>query len=194
VIVDAGAHIGMASISFVLRYPQAMVVAVEPEPTNFAALLRNVAPYKNIVPVKAALWEDDGEVWLGPSNVHPKGSFEIVDRGQVQVRAITIRSLMRELRIPSIDLLKLDIEGAEKEVFETCDWIESVGTIAIELHDRVKPGCRAAMQAAARNFRFEDRGAVTFGFSAIQQVTDRSNADELSEAACQTASVRRQQC
>jgi len=190
-IVDAGAHIGMASISFACRYPRATIIAVEPEPSNFAVLLRNVAPYKKIVPVKAALWKEDGEVCLGASDVHPKGAFQIVEHGQIQVRAVTVRTLMRELRIPSIDLLKLDIEGAEKEVFESCDWIESVRTIALELHDRVKPGCRAAVQAAARSFRFEDRGDVTFCFSEMQQFTDRSDALKLTEAALQPALVRR---
>lgn len=44
----------------------------------------------------------------------------------VPVRAITMRTLMRETGIQTIDLLKVDIEGAEREVFETCDWIDCV--------------------------------------------------------------------
>jgi FkbM family methyltransferase len=191
VIVDAGAHIGMASIGFALRYPGATIIAVEPEPKNFAALLRNVASYKNIVPVKAALWKQDGQVCLGASDVHPKGAFQIMEHGQIQVRAITVRTLMRDFRVPSIDLFKLDIEGAEKEVFETCDWIESVRIIAIELHDRVKPGCRTAVRAAAKNFLFEDRGDVTFCFSEVRQFTDRTDSDKVREPALQPALVRR---
>jgi FkbM family methyltransferase len=179
VIVDAGAHIGMASISFACRYPGASIIAVEPEPSNFGALLRNVGPYKNIVPVEAALWTEDGEVCLGPSDVHPKGAFQIVEHGPIRVRAVTLRTLMRELEIHFIDLLKLDIEGAEKEVFEACDWIESVGIIALELHDRVKPGCRAAVQKAARTFRLEDRGEVTFCFIETQQLADGADAHKL---------------
>ena len=50
------------------------------------------------------------------------------------VRAITIRSLMRDFGIDRIDLLKIDIEGSEKEVFEACDWQERLDTIVIELH------------------------------------------------------------
>lgn len=162
IIVDAGAHIGMASICFARTYPQATIIAIEPEPSNFKALLRNTSPYGSIIPIEAALWKEDGEVSLGTSDAHPKGAFQVVDNGQARIRAMTVRTLMREAGISSIDLLKLDIEGAEKEVFEACDWIETVRVIAIELHDRVKPGCRAAVQRAAKNFRSYQRGDVTF--------------------------------
>jgi FkbM family methyltransferase len=194
VIVDAGAHIGMASISFACSYPQARIIAVEPEPSNFAALLRNIAPYQNIVPVNAAIWKDDGEVCLGPCEVHPKGAFQIVERGQVLVRAMTMRTLMREMGIQVIDFLKVDIEGAEKETFEACDWIESVRTIAIELHDRVKPGCRAALQMAATDFRFEDRGEVTFCFSQRPPSADRAHATKRMESALRPSLVRSRPC
>ena len=164
-IVDAGAHIGMASICFTRTYPRATIIAVEPEPSNFRALLRNTAPYPSIITIQAALWREDGEVSLGSSDAHPKGAFQVVDNGQTRIRAMTVSTLMRETGISSIDLLKLDIEGAEMEVFEACDWIEAVRVIAIELHDRVKPGCRAVVQTAAKKFRSYERGDVTFYLS-----------------------------
>jgi FkbM family methyltransferase len=120
IIVDAGAHIGMASVLFALKYPTARIIAVEPEPSNFAVLIRNTAPYKTITPIRAALWREDGEVTLGASNAHPKGAFQVVENGQQRVRAITLGTLMRETGMDSIDLLKVDIEGAEVEVFESC--------------------------------------------------------------------------
>ena len=175
VIVDAGAHIGMASIGFARRYPLATIFAVEPEPGNFALLCRNVSAYQQVVPVQAAIWKQDGEVCLGPSQAHVKGAFQVVEESETRVRAITMGTLMREMKIDFIDLLKMDIEGAEKEVFESCDWIERVGTLAIELHDRVKPGCTDALRKAARGFRFEERGEVTFCVTGLQPVAGRLN-------------------
>jgi FkbM family methyltransferase len=169
VIVDAGAHIGMASLRFACHYPHATIIAIEPEPSNFTFLCRNSAPYKNIIPVEAALWKEDGEVGLEASNVHPKGAFQIAESGKTRVRAITVPTLMKEMNIGFIDLLKVDIEGAEKEVFEACDWIEDVGIIAIELHVRVKPGCRAAVEGAARKFSSEDRADVSLYFIGADQ-------------------------
>jgi FkbM family methyltransferase len=161
-IVDAGAHIGMASILFALKYPRARIIAIEPEAENFAALVRNTAPYKTITPVRAALWREDGEVTLGQSNAHPKGAFQIVENGSQRVRAIKMDTLMRETGIYTIDFLKVDIEGAEIEVFDSCPWIGNVQVIAIELHDRVRPGCSSVVQTAARGLHSDQEGEVTF--------------------------------
>jgi len=161
-IVDAGAHIGMASILFALKYPAARIIAVEPEAANFAALVRNTAPYKTITPIHAALWCEDGEVALGPSNAHTKGAFQIVDNGPQRVRAITMDTLMSETGIDSIDLLKVDIEGAEVEVFASCPWITKVRVIAIELHDRVRTGCSSVVKTAAKGMQLNQTGEVTF--------------------------------
>ena len=161
-IVDAGAHIGMASILFALKYPAARIVAIEPEPSNFAALVRNTAHYKTITPIQAALWREDGAVTLGASKAHPKGAFQIVENGRQRVRAMTMDAVMRETGIQSIDLLKVDIEGAEIEVFESCPWISNVAVIAIELHDRVRLGCSSVVKRAASSLRCDQRGEITF--------------------------------
>jgi FkbM family methyltransferase len=161
-IVDVGAHIGMASILFAHKYPSARIIAIEPEYSNFAALTRNTATYKNITPIHAALWREDGQVTLGPSKAHPKGAFRIDDNGQQSARAITMDTVMRETGIVSIDLLKVDIEGAEIEVFECCPWIRKVQITAIELHDRVRSGCSAAVRNAAGDFHWHQRGEITF--------------------------------
>src|SRR5450755_1360246 len=69
-IVDVGANIGLTSVYYARRYPQARVISVEAEASNFAILCRNVARYPNIVPVHAALWNRDGFVGVGePSPV-----------------------------------------------------------------------------------------------------------------------------
>ena len=161
VIVDVGAHIGMASILFALRYPSAKIIALEPEESNFAALLRNTAGYRAIMPVRAALWRQDGEVTLGPSRAHVKGAFEIKQNGSQRVRSLTMETLMREIRIDSIDLLKMDIEGAEKEVFDHCPWINKVHVLTIELHDRLQAGCTQAVRRACQEFAIEERGEIT---------------------------------
>jgi FkbM family methyltransferase len=161
-IVDVGAHIGMASILFALKYPTARIIAIEPERSNFAALVRNTAPYKTITPIHAALWREDGEVTLGPSNAHPKGAYQIVEKGLQRIRAITMDAVMRETGIQTIDLLKVDVEGAEIEVFESCPWIRNVGIIAVELHDRVRSGCSSVVKRAASGLPCDQRGEVTF--------------------------------
>ena len=55
-IVDAGAYIGLSSIYFACKYPNATVVAIEPEESNFSVLLKNTKKYPKIKPERAGLW------------------------------------------------------------------------------------------------------------------------------------------
>lgn len=166
-IVDLGANIGMVSIYYANHYPEAKIVAVEAEASNFAALCENVRGYRNIFPVHAAVWNRNGHVMMtvpqGSDGAIDTMTFAIREGEGTRVRSITMTTLMRETGISSIDVLKVDIEGAEKEVFETaCDWIGGIRCIAIELHDRFKPGCKSVVSAATGDFLESQRGETTF--------------------------------
>jgi FkbM family methyltransferase len=164
-IVDAGANTGMASIYYTHRYPNARIISIEAEASNFEILRRNVAKYPNVTPIHAALWNRDG--FINVSEPDPatgafgKWGFVTSEAPGSQVRAITMRTLMTEREIDSIDLLKLDIEGAEKEVFESCDWMDHIRALVVELHDRFKPGCSAAVAARTSGYSRSERGELT---------------------------------
>jgi FkbM family methyltransferase len=169
-IVDAGANIGMATAFFASRYPAARIVAVEPEPSNFAVLQRNCAGLANVSLVNAALWPNHNSLSINDSGAE-KWAFFVSEGagpapGATSVRAVTIPDLMSEFGMDRIDLLKLDIEGAEKGLFErgTEQWLGSVGAIAIELHDRIFRGCAQQFYAAvgSRPFRQESRNENIF--------------------------------
>jgi len=67
---------------------------------------------------------------------------------------------MNEHGIESIDLLKMDIEGGEKDVLENSqEWIGSVSAMTIELHDGISMGCSRAFYLATKDFKvFETHG------------------------------------
>lgn len=165
-IVDAGANIGMASIYFANRYPDARIIAIEAEASNFAMLERNVRPYPSIVPVHAALWNRDGQIGVTEpdraTGAHGNWGFVTREGRGHSVRAVTIQTLMKELGISSIDLAKVDIEGAEKELFEDTKWLAGVGCLMIELHDRFRPGCTEAVTEAMQEFVRTQHGETTF--------------------------------
>lgn len=166
-IVDAGANIGIASIYFVHRFPQARVLAIEPDASNFEMLVRNTRPYPAIVPVHSALWSHDGEVGImepdaSSGRAGKWGLFTLDGPGGVRVRSASMRTLMREHAISRIDVLKMDIEGAEREVLESCDWMDDVRCVMIELHDRFTPGCREALQRVTGGFSVVERGETSF--------------------------------
>jgi FkbM family methyltransferase len=172
IIVDAGANIGLSAIYFANKYKDAKIIAIEPEDSNFSVLEKNAAPYENIIPLKAALWPQEGMVSLHD----PKGSkcayqtyrnCESVESNNI--KCITIDSILMKYRIDYIDLLKIDIEGAESEVFnDQCDCISKVGVIIIELHERLKTGCNRAFFAAVKgHFDYEWIGGENFYLSRL---------------------------
>jgi FkbM family methyltransferase len=158
VIVDAGANIGLSAVFFANKYPNANVFALEPEEANFKLLERNVSAYPQIKAVRAALWSENKQICLVDPGVGEHG-FQTLDRdsGKCQHRglvpAITLDNLMRQAELRQIDVLKIDIEGAEKEVFRTsATWKDKVAAIMVELHDSVLPGCREAFLEATKEF------------------------------------------
>jgi hypothetical protein len=86
---------------------------------------------------------------------------------------------MREHGVDYIDILKVDIEGSEKEVFESCEtWIDRVGVLIVELHDRWKSGCSRSVHSAAKDFSIEwTRGETTFFLRPAYHMPDASLAD-----------------
>ncbi|HBH54265.1 MAG TPA: hypothetical protein DDY91_20465 [Planctomycetaceae bacterium] len=159
-IIDAGANIGLASIHFAQRYPRARILAIEPEPSTFDLMRRNVAPFPQVVPIHAALWDHvttlnlfgstRGSAAVRTREANPSATGKH-DLGSVPT--VTIPQLLREHGFAQVDLLKIDIEGAERTVFDRAEsWIDRVGAIMIETHDRFEPGCTLAFAAATTDF------------------------------------------
>ena len=147
-IVDAGANIGLSSATLATRYPEARIVALELDAGNFAVLQRNVAPYPNVTPVHAGLWSR--ATTLGVANPETSAwAFRAreSDAGGAVVAGLSVADVMVRFDMPRVDLLKVDIEGGEREVFgaDAEAWLDRVSWIAVELHDRLVPGCEAAV-------------------------------------------------
>jgi FkbM family methyltransferase len=161
-VFDLGANVGYASVYFALRYPSARVLAVEPEPSNAALLRRNVAGLPRIEPIEAAAWPSPGRLALADPG---KGYWGMrVETSQAgDVKAVTMRELLQRADADWVDLVKIDIEGSELELFsEEADWVNCVGALVLELHDRFRPGCRDALDQAFHRsgvrFREQHRG------------------------------------
>ncbi|MFC1549923.1 FkbM family methyltransferase [Candidatus Neomarinimicrobiota bacterium] len=157
-IIDAGANIGLTSIYFANHYPEAKIIALEPEESNFNLLKINTANYENIIPVKVALWKKNTSLALVPG--FGNWGFQTLEKSNINavdilemVRGVTIDSIIRKYNLASIDLLKINIVGSEKEVFEDAShWIDYTKTIIIDLHDWVRMGCTNNFQNATKNF------------------------------------------
>jgi hypothetical protein len=110
--------------------------------------------------VHAALWNENTAIEV----IDPKkgkwgfqtASATAAGAGVQHVDGITVDGLMRAHGLDTIDVLKIDIEGAEKEVFtDASAWIDRVDVLMIELHERMKSGCNRAVYAATHGFATE---------------------------------------
>jgi hypothetical protein len=70
-----------------------------------------------------------------------------------EVQGVTVDTIMKEQGIDHVDILKIDIEGAEREVFrDPSSWLRKVDALIIELHERMKPGCNRSFYNATNDF------------------------------------------
>jgi FkbM family methyltransferase len=155
VIVDAGANVGMASVYFARKFPGARVIAIEPERSNFELLRRNVKPYPNVEPFLGALWSESLDIEIVDPGLGNQG-FQVKPDIGGGVPALSVVDLMKRFDLGHIDILKIDIEGAEREVMGSSDaWIGKVGAVIAELHDAMSPGASRSFYDATKGFDWE---------------------------------------
>ena len=149
-ILDCGSYVGLSAIFFALKYPQAHIVCLEPSPENFEILKLNTRCLPNVTCINKALWSEETtlqlfydakDAWGTRVNESPKNT-----KSDSLTETVTIAGVMKEFEWSEIDILKIDIEGSEKQVFSenTNNWIGCVKTVMCELHDGFIPGCTEA--------------------------------------------------
>jgi FkbM family methyltransferase len=170
-ILDCGANIGLATLAFKRQYPRARVTAFEADPVIAAVLERNLTRNGagDVERVAAAVWIADGTVEFSAEGSDSGAIGEVpgLPSRRIVVPAVRLRDwLVRE----PIDLLKIDIEGAELAVLQDCeDALGQVKAIHVEVHDlapgrRLLPACLTLLE----------RAGFTTALSGLLPVTWRS--------------------
>lgn len=146
-IVDCGGHIGMSSVWFASRFPEAIIYCVEPDQTNFNLLQQNTKAYSNVTLLRGGVWNRSCHLEIS-NPLSGSASFqlrEVLNPTPAQesslLRAYTIEEVVRKEEASRLFLVKIDIEGAEAQVFqESVKWLEDTTMVIIELHDWLLPG------------------------------------------------------
>lgn len=173
VIIDCGANIGMSVAYFKHLYPQARITAFEANPHAHRMLVRNIEENKftDVRAYQVALHDAEGEIpfFIGEDVGTLLGSTHSGRGGGQELRVPAQRLSTHLLELGHVDLVKMDVEGAETRILED---LCSTGTLGladayiIEYHHNL-PGEKAHLSAFLK--AFEDAG---FGYHLRAEATD----------------------
>jgi FkbM family methyltransferase len=180
-IVDCGANVGCSVIWFANKFPGARILAVEPDPTNFALLKQNVADLDNVRTFRAALWSSATQVIISNPDAKPWAFRTEAVLGKTDgpaIDTVTMDGLLANHDPSAAVIVKIDIEGAEREVFsKNISWLSLVDLLIIELHDNLLPwkgsGRTFFSAVASKPMDYVWRGENLFCFQKRETDTDR---------------------
>lgn len=156
-IVDAGGYIGDSAALFLSRYPQAQCLVLEPGQA-YASAERNLASYgRRAILRKAALMGSAGSFRMHEADT---GS-QVIAATDGTLEVMTMPEVLALSPSGRIDILKIDIEGAEVELFTgPCDWLNAVACISIELHGETAK-LEIPQTLIAAGFKLSQHGSLT---------------------------------
>lgn len=165
IIIDGGANIGLYTIKMKNDFPDAQFICIEPDPENFAVLQKNLSKYDNVHLECGGLWGKDTKLKVYDKyNAGKWGLIVEEDLVAGNINAISIDSLLKKYQIEYVDVLKLDIETSEKQLFTAGyeNWLPKVKILIVELHDWMEPGCSkpffTAINKCINNYSFQYSG------------------------------------
>ncbi len=142
-IIDLGANFGSASICFAIRYPNATILSLEPVKETYHILSKNIKPYKNILGYNCAASNKTGfsKIYIdnekmGRSSLiknHLNYSFNFSEK----IKTIDFKEFLETNNIDKVDILKVDVEGSESDIFQTIKKrLNDINIIYIEIHGK----------------------------------------------------------
>lgn len=136
VIFDCGANVGMSVLYFKKCFPKARITAFEAEP-EIALLLHDNLKNNNITDVRIidkAVWKDEQGIWFGSESADSSSIYSSAEKKKIA--SIRLKDFL--LKESNIDFLKIDIEGAEKEVLNDCrDALGHIQNLFVEFHSYI---------------------------------------------------------
>lgn len=136
VILDLGSNVGLSVLYFHDRYPEAKIIAVEPDGRAFARLQRNVGALPNVHLLRAAATGVDGPVSLHSS--WQSWSSSLFDRPDTydveEVDGRTLDSILATFGEERADIVKLDVEGAEPAILAGSAAVGKADWVVFEFH------------------------------------------------------------
>jgi FkbM family methyltransferase len=187
-ILDLGANVGLSTLYFAKNWPKATIVGIEPDEGNFARFRQNTSGQEHIVPIRGAIASKHSYARI----VNPHESewgyrTEINEENSGGIVALSIAELLEQHRDCEPFICKIDIEGAEQELFSAnTQWLERFPIVIIELHDWLYPRSGSSANflraIAGMNRDFILRGENIFSIEHRMHIPEVEANDALARA------------
>jgi FkbM family methyltransferase len=135
-ILDLGSNIGASLIYFRLKYPEARIVGVEADPLVFPMLERNIAQFPGIELANVGVAGTTGEATLFHNEQSWASSLKPIwpTKTQITIKTRSLEDLLDDFDLPSVDLLKIDVEGSEWDVLSSFRQFDRLRAVVGEVH------------------------------------------------------------
>jgi FkbM family methyltransferase len=138
-IIDLGANIGIETLRFAKLYPKAKIFSIEAVKENFETLIKNTKNMSNVTSINAAIWDKNTKLKIIKKSESGQARYvrEVKYLDKFHMKGIPFSKILSAHLIKNICILKVDIEGAERKLFnKSCkEWIHKVKCIIMEVPD-----------------------------------------------------------
>ncbi|SHI83105.1 FkbM family methyltransferase [Algibacter luteus] len=156
-IIDAGSNCGYSVLYFAKKFENALIIAVEPDESNFNMIKKNTSAYNNVKGIHGGVWSKTSHLSIRNKKAG-KWAFQVqeVSEDEGEFKGYSINDIMKLYQLESIDFLKIDIEGSEKIVFTEnySDWLSKTKYGIVELHEMYSKGVTEFIDTKLKEHNF----------------------------------------
>ena len=158
IIIDAGSNCGYSIVYFKNKFKKAKLIAVEPDTSNIEMIKKNTSGLTDVFVVKGGIWNINTDLKIVNKEAG-KWAFRVVETldNTSEFKGYSLDAIMLEHDIKTIDILKMDIEGSEKKIFEQNYqyWLSKTTFGFLELHEDYAPGVTDLVHSRLDEFNFK---------------------------------------
>ncbi len=173
-IIDAGANVGYSSIYFLSEFPLSTIACVEPDDGNFQILERNLELFKETNRVflfKNALMGIGDRNMMVSNEFRDQKDWSVTTtetKEETGLKSVSIPQVMAQMKWEFVDLLKMDIEGAERYIFNPendISFLNKIRVCCIEIHDEFDTRDEIYDLLLSKGFLITNFGETTFAIN-----------------------------
>jgi len=160
ILVDIGANIGAVSFLYKMQNPNINIIAVEPDKSNCVMYKKNMHYFNNVELIETAVHNTEGIQMYLENPTSGSSGFryaENINKAKYNSTISTsINQIIKNYGLNKIDVVKIDIEGGEKILFQkNLDWLKITDKLIIELHDHYVDGCSTNLIKALSQYELK---------------------------------------